>query len=145
MTKNTQKIDRIVERMYSEWRRAMLAYWVLGLLLLRPMYGLEIKEEIKRKTEGKFDLRPSTLYQMLMRMDKQGLLQKEWMRSTQGPPRAYYQTTPAGREVMRRYLTEVLTPGSPISNAMGEITAQMFAYFYGGSDDINRPGDPVSR
>jgi len=145
MTKKNQQIDRIVERMYTEWRRAMLSYWVLGLLLLRPMYGLEIKDEIKRKTEGKFDLRPSTLYQLLMRMEKQGLLEREWIRSTQGPPRAYYRATPAGREVMRRYLTEVLTPGSPISNAMGEITGQMFAYFSGGSHDIDLPGDPISR
>ena len=59
MTKKNQQIDLIVERMYTEWRRAMLSYWVLGLLLLRPMYGLEIKDEIKRKTEGNSTCAPA--------------------------------------------------------------------------------------
>ena len=143
--KGQDKVERIIERMYTEWRRGMLSYWVLGMLLLKPMYGLEIKEEVRAKTQGKMDLRPSTIYQLLQRLEKQGLVTREWAPSTEGPPRAYYQTTAAGREVMRRYLMEVFTPGSPIAAAMGEITGQMFQYFERESHDFNRTGDSAPR
>ena len=145
MNSEQDNVERIIERMYAEWRRGMLSYWVLGMLLLKPMYGLEIKEQIKEKTQGKMDLRPSTLYQLLARLEKQGMVIREWTPSTEGPPRAYYQTTDAGREVIRRYLMEVFTPGSPIAAAMGEITGQMFAYFGRESHDLDRAGDPVPR
>jgi PadR family transcriptional regulator PadR len=143
--KEQDNVERIIERMYAEWRRGMLSYWVLGMLLLKPMYGLEIKEHIKGKTQGKMDLRPSTIYQLLARLEKQGMVTREWAPSTEGPPRAYYQTNAAGREVMRRYLMEVFTPGSPIAAAMGEITGQMFEYFGREGHDLDRAGDPAPR
>ena len=145
MKSEPENVERIIERMYAEWRRGMLSYWVLGMLMLKPMYGLEIKEQIKEKTQAKIDLRPSTIYQLLARLEKQGMLTRQWATSKEGPPRAYYQTTAAGREVMRRYLMEVFTPGSPIAAAMGEITGQMFAYFGREGHDLDRTGDPITR
>jgi len=99
---------------------------VLGLLLLRPMYGLEIKKEIEGSTQGKVKLGASTLYQSLRRMEKRGLVASRWERTTQGPPRAYYEPTAAGREVVRRFMLEVLSPDSPIVAALGQLTARLF-------------------
>ena len=120
------QIEAVVERMLGEWKRGMLSYWVLGLLLIRPMYGLEIKREIESSTQGRMKLGASTIYQLLRRLEKRGLVESRWERTTQGPPRAYYEPTAAGREVMRRYLIDVLSPESPISAAIGELTAQLF-------------------
>ncbi len=120
------QVEAVAERMLGEWKRAMVAYMVLGLLLLRPMYGLEIKKEVEGSTQGKIKLGTSTLYQLLRRMEQRGLVVSRWERTTQGPPRAYYEPTAAGREVVRRYMLEVLSPNSPIAAALGQLTGRLF-------------------
>ena len=125
MAAKQEQVDVLVERMLAEWRRGMLTYWVLGLLVLRPMYGLEIRQEIEDSTKGRMVLGVSTVYQMLRRLERRGLLKSRRERSTQGPPRVYYEPTEAGRQVVRTYLTEVLSPQSPIFAAIGELTGQL--------------------
>ena len=41
-----------------------------------------------------------TLYPLLTRLKKDGLLAYEWQESTQGPPRKYYSLTPDGRQFL---------------------------------------------
>jgi PadR family transcriptional regulator PadR len=126
MEREQIQVEAVVERMLGEWKRGMLSYWVLGLLMIRPMYGLEIKKDIEGSTQGRMELRASTIYQLLRRLEKKALLQSWQERTTQGPPRTYYEITPAGREVVQRYLTDVLSPESPISAAIGELTTRLF-------------------
>jgi PadR family transcriptional regulator PadR len=128
---NSRKFDTqvIVQRMHAEWKRGMLTYWVLGWLLIQPMYGLEIQKKIDSSTQGKMTVRPSTIYQLLRRLEQRGLVSSRWQQTPIGPPRAYYETTPAGRQVLKIYIDEVFSPGSPIANAMGEITAKLFQFF----------------
>ena len=118
-------LNEAIESMLGEWKRGMLSYWTLALLLQRPRYGLEISKEIEASTQGKMKLGPSTVYQLLRRMEKRGLLVSRWEKTTEGPPRAYYEPTPAGREVVKRFVKDVLMPGSPISNALAEVTGAL--------------------
>lgn len=118
--------DQAIDNMLGEWKRGMLTFWALGLLLLRPMYGLQIKKEIEQSTRGRMRLGSSTIYQLLRRLERRGLVESRWERTSQGPPRAYYRPTPAGREVLRRYTAEVLSPSSPIAAALGELTSRLF-------------------
>ncbi len=124
-----QNTEILIARMLSEWKRSMLTFWTLSLILIRPRYGLEIKREIEESTQKKMTLGAGTLYQLLHRLEKNGLIEGHWEPSQQGPPRAYYQVTPAGREVLRRYLVEVFVPGSPIANALGQLMPQLFQQF----------------
>lgn len=111
----------LVEGMLNEWKRGMLTFWALGLLAVRPMYGLEIRKEIESSSQGKIILGVSTIYQLLRRLEKGGLVTSQWQKSPQGPPRAYYEITPAGRAVVLRYIEEVLSPHSPIPAALGRL------------------------
>ncbi len=111
----------LIEDMLNEWKRGMLTFWALGLLAVRPMYGLEIRKEIESSSQGKLTLGVSTIYQMLRRLEARGLVASRWEKSPQGPPRAYYAITPAGREVVLRYIQEVLSPQSPIPAALGQL------------------------
>jgi PadR family transcriptional regulator PadR len=120
------QIDDVVERMLQEWKRSMLTFWALGLLIVRPMYGLEIKNEIEGSTQGTLTVRPSTVYQMMARLEKRGLVTSYQEKTTVGPPRTYYQLTDAGRVVLRRYISEVLSPESPIYAGLSLMTAQIF-------------------
>jgi PadR family transcriptional regulator PadR len=121
--------DTAIESLLTEWKRGMLCYWALSLVLQQPMYGLEIRKVIEAHTQGRLRLGPSTVYQILRRMERRGLLTSQWEPSSQGPPRAYYRATAAGREVVRRFTNEVLAPGSPIGSALNELSAQVTARF----------------
>lgn len=111
----------LIEAMLNEWKRGMLTFWALGLLALRPMYGLEIRKEIESSSQGKIILGASTIYQLLRRLERGSMVTSRWQKSTQGPPRAYYEITPAGRAVVLRYIDEVLSPRSPIPAALGKL------------------------
>ena len=119
-------VEDVVEHMLQEWKRSMLTFWTLGLLIDRPRYGLELKNEIEHSTQGALTVRPSTIYQMMARLEKRGLVNKYQEKTTVGPPRTYYQLTPAGRQVLRRYINEVLSPDSPIYSGLSQMTSQLF-------------------
>ncbi len=115
----------LATRMLDEWKRGMLTFWTLGLLILRPMYGLEIKKEIETSSQGKIVLAAGTIYQLLRRLEDRGLVVSRWEKSPQGPPRAYYEATPPGRQVVYRFIEEVLSLTSPIPTALGLLTQQL--------------------
>ncbi len=119
--------DDPVEGMLNEWKRGMLTFWALGLLSVRPMYGLEIRKEIESSSQGKMTLGVSTIYQLLRRLEGRGMVISRWENSPQGPPRAYYEITPAGRAVVLRYIQEVLSPQSPIPAALGQLIQAVLA------------------
>ena len=129
MSNGGNQVEVVIDRMLSEWKRGMLTYWVLGQLTIQPNYGLELKNKLEQQTQGKMTVRASSIYQLLRRLEKRGLVESHWEQTTHGPPRAYYETTDAGSEVVHRYLEEVFSPGSPIASAMGELTGQLFQYF----------------
>jgi PadR family transcriptional regulator PadR len=133
-----EPLNEVIESMLGEWKRGMLSYWTLALLLQRPRYGLEISKQIESSTQGKMKLGPSTVYQLLRRMEKRGLLVSRWERTTEGPPRAYYEPTAAGREVVKRFVDDVLMPGSPIAKALAEVTGSLLSVL--AADDIPEQG-----
>ncbi len=128
MSDETNKIENAVEHMLQEWKRSMLTFWTLGLLVTQPMYGLEIVNEIERSTQGALTVRSNTIYQMMARLEKRGLVSSYQEKTTVGPPRTYYQLTPAGRQVLRRYIGEVLAPESPIYAGLSQMTFQLFQH-----------------
>ncbi len=123
------QVNDVVAQMLGEWKRGMLTFWALGLLLVRPMYGLEIKKEIETSTQGKMKLGASTIYQLLRRLEKRGLVASRWQSTNQGPPRAYYQATEAGKAVVQHYVADMFSPGSPIASALGVLVGQLMQQF----------------
>lgn len=120
-----------VEPMLNEWKRGMLTFWALGLVLVKPRYGLEIRKEIESSSQGSIRMGVSTIYQIMRRLERRGLVESHWEKTTQGPPRAIYSSTDAGREVIRRYLLEIFSPKSPIPSALGSLIGRMNAVLSG--------------
>lgn len=83
-----------VENAKSQLRKGMLEYCVLLLLSKEASYANDIIERLKL---AQMLVVEGTLYPLLTRMKKEGLLSYEWQESTQGPPRKYYCLTPEGR------------------------------------------------
>lgn len=80
-----------------QMRKGMLEYCVLLLLRREPYYASDIIGSLKR---AKLIVVEGTLYPLLSRLKKDGLLSYEWRESTQGPPRKYYTLSEAGMAVL---------------------------------------------
>lgn len=64
--------------------------------LREPQYGYSLRQAL---VEGGMPMEEGTLYPLLRRLEGQGLLASEWQVSD-GPPRRYYQLSPAGRQLL---------------------------------------------
>ncbi|MBB6097241.1 PadR family transcriptional regulator PadR [Deinobacterium chartae] len=85
--------------MTNDWltqlRRGTVEYGVLALIGQFPRYGYDLVQSLGRweplaATEG-------TLYPLLRRLQKEGLIESYWQESETGPPRKYYRLTPTGQ------------------------------------------------
>jgi len=82
-----------VDNAKSQMRKGMLEYCVLLLLSREASYANDI---IARLKDAELIVVEGTLYPLLTRLKKDGLLSYEWRESTQGPPRKYYKLTDEG-------------------------------------------------
>lgn len=83
-------------------RRGVLEYCVLAMLRGGSLYGLDIARRLS--AEGVLLGGEGTLYPLLARLRKSGLVETTWQESAEGPPRRYYQLTPSGREALGVFL-----------------------------------------
>ena len=85
------------ENVKSQMRKGTLEYCILLLLKKEPAYTSDI---IQKLQEAKLIVVEGTLYPLLTRLKNSELLSYQWIESTQGPPRKYYQLTPKGEEFL---------------------------------------------
>lgn len=85
------------EALATQLRKGFLAYCVLRVCSHAPKYTSDI---IKHLQSAELVVVEGTIYPLLRRMQKDGLLTHEWQESEQGPPRKYYRTTRYGADVM---------------------------------------------
>ena len=75
----------------------------MALIRETPRYAYELIEALGKTgmltTEG-------TLYPLLSRLRRDGLVKTEWQESTDGPPRRYYELTAEGRRALTAFKTE---------------------------------------
>ncbi|WND04049.1 PadR family transcriptional regulator [Temperatibacter marinus] len=99
--------DQVIERWIPQFKKGLLEFLILMKLQHDPLYGYEMAIEIKKLTS--INLAEGTLYPLLNRLKRDGLVETEWQTEASGPPRKYYQITPMGRETlekMKTYWTE---------------------------------------
>ena len=76
-----------------------------GMLLLKllegeDLYGYEMIEELRRRSDHTFDLKAGTLYPLLHGLEEKGLV-TSWVEESQGGrPRKYYHLTDTGRDAL---------------------------------------------
>ncbi len=86
-----------VENTKSQMRKGMLEYCIMLLLRNKPCYANDIIGQLK---EAEMIVVEGTLYPLLSRLKKDGILKYEWKESNQGPPRKYYALTMDGEEAL---------------------------------------------
>jgi len=83
------------EQKFSSIRKGLLEFLVLSIISSRTVYVADI---LKRLSNTDFATQEGTLYPLLSKLRREGLVNYEWQESESGPPRKYYGLTPAGRQ-----------------------------------------------
>ena len=87
----------IVENTQTQMRKGILEYCILSIISRGEIYASDIIQELKK---AQLLVVEGTLYPLLTRLKNNGLLSYNWVESTSGPPRKYYQLSPAGLQVL---------------------------------------------
>jgi|ERR1022692_3017881 PadR family transcriptional regulator PadR len=85
----------------AQMRRGVLPYCVLAMLREKERYGFELVQSLAG-IEGMVTSE-GTVYPLLARLRRQGLVDTSWRESAAGPPRRYYRLAPAGREALGEF------------------------------------------
>ena len=88
----------------SQLRRGALEHCVLALLREEARYGFDLVRSLSEHdgmvtSEG-------TIYPLLSRLRRDGLVQTTWQESASGPPRRYYLLTADGKEALDAFTEE---------------------------------------
>lgn len=84
----------------SQIRKGMVEVVILGMLARGEMYGSQIVSALSDR-EG-LAISAGTVYPLLSRLKKAGLIEAMWVESPVGPPRKYYSLTESGTCVLEQ-------------------------------------------
>ena len=76
---------------------------ILALLEERSRHGYEIGKLIETRSEGAIIFQIASLYPMLYRLEKRGLIDGRWVEKAGQRRRRYYRLTAEGRKVLRTH------------------------------------------
>ena len=82
------------DRWVSQIRKGVVELAILGLLNRERMYGSQLVDELSAHPE--LAISAGTVYPLLSRLKKSGVIDSVWEESPVGPPRKYYRLTDAG-------------------------------------------------
>jgi PadR family transcriptional regulator len=82
-----------LENTQVQMRKGILEYCILQIVSRGEVYASDMLEEL---TSAKIMVVEGTLYPLLTRLRKAGLVEYKWVESNSGPPRKYYKLTKDG-------------------------------------------------
>jgi PadR family transcriptional regulator PadR len=79
---------------FAAIRKGLLEFVILKIVAADKVYVADI---LRRLSETEFATQEGTLYPLLSKMRRDGLVDYEWQESDAGPPRKYYELTSKGK------------------------------------------------
>lgn len=87
----------------AQLRKGTLEGCILKIISREPTYGYAIAVTLR---EGGFsDLTEGTLYPLLLRLERKGLIRAEYRAGHGGPSRKYYTLTEDGQQYLQEFMT----------------------------------------
>ena len=83
----------VIEK-FSAIRKGLLEFLILRIIASDKVY---VADMLNRLSSTEFATQEGTLYPLLSKMRREGLVDYEWKESDAGPPRKYYQLTSKGK------------------------------------------------
>ena len=86
-----------LENTQVQMRKGILEFCILHIISRGEVYASDMLAEL---TGAKIIVVEGTLYPLLTRLRKAGLVDYKWVESLSGPPRKYYTITTLGKEFL---------------------------------------------
>jgi PadR family transcriptional regulator PadR len=101
----------------TQLRRGVVEHCVLALLRDRPRYGFDLVRELSEA--GGLLTSEGTIYPLLARLRRDGLVVTSWQESGSGPPRRYYALTDDGRASVSGFQVEWIRFRDGVDRVLG--------------------------
>ncbi|NVM97052.1 PadR family transcriptional regulator [Arthrobacter sp. SDTb3-6] len=102
-------------RQMTEMLKGTLEGIVLAILSVQPAYGYDITARLRE--QGFTDIAEGTVYALLVRIERNGLVEVEKVPSEKGPPRKVYSLNTPGRA----YLDEFWVTWGFLADRLGQL------------------------
>jgi PadR family transcriptional regulator, regulatory protein PadR len=106
------------DALLTQMRRGTLQYCVLALLAGEERYGFDLVKALA-EVDGMVTSE-GTIYPLLGRLRRAGLVEPTWRESPSGPPRRYYGLTDGGRAALDAFVGEWTRFRDAVDYFMGE-------------------------
>jgi PadR family transcriptional regulator PadR len=84
----------------NEVKRGSTEMLILALVEDRPRHGYEIAKLIDQRSDGVLQFHVASLYPLLYRLEKRGLIAGKWVEKAGERRRRFYKLTPEGQKVL---------------------------------------------
>ncbi len=96
------EVNNSLENTKAQMRKGTLEFCILLIIAAgKKMYASDILKELKK---AQLIVVEGTLYPLLNRLKREGLLDYEWIESKNGPPRKYYVVTANGHKMIAQLI-----------------------------------------
>ena len=103
------------KQIVKQMRRGALEMCILAIISEGEVYPSDIIEKLKK---SELIVVEGTLYPLLSRLKKSGLLTYVWRESNAGPPRKYYQITEEGKGFLHELIQSWKKFDQSVNNAI---------------------------
>lgn len=103
-----------LENTQVQMRKGILEFCILNIISRGEVYASDMLGEL---TSAKIMVVEGTLYPLLTRLRKAGLVDYKWVESNSGPPRKYYTITESGQT----FLTSLGSTWQELVNSTSQI------------------------
>ena len=100
----------------AQLRKGTLEGCILKIISREAAYGYAIAVTLRES--GFDDLTEGTLYPLLLRLERKGLIAAEYRAGSGGPSRQYHQLTPDGEQYLAEFTAAWQTTGAAVNRIM---------------------------
>lgn len=101
----------------TELRRGVLEYCVLSVVRQAESYAYEIVRSLS--DHGGLVTSEGTIYPLLSRLRRDGLVETTWRESESGPPRRYYRLTAEGQRALDAFVGDWTRFTNAVNDVLG--------------------------
>lgn len=106
----------------AQWLRGVLDLCVLARLRAGESYGYELSQSLQASGLG--PIQGGTLYPVLLRLQRSGLVTAHWREGESGPARKYYRISAAGEHTLRAAALDWSAFASGVEAMIREVATQ---------------------
>ena len=85
---------------HREWKKGSAELLILSLLEHEARHGYDLSKLIAARSKGMLRYHAASLYPLLYRLEKRGLIDGKWVEKAGQRRRRYYRLTPTGRQAL---------------------------------------------